>query len=182
MNKALGWILLLGGIVIIAIVVWGRTSTTKKTDIDYLHEAMLEQQAAEAAKAENAAALSQKVLVAPDACDSVTTGFIFNQCEREPDIGDDWPDWTEIANADEQTCMLAAFHQTNAHALAIRGEPHEVTVPDTNRMGRFISDVCGASLFTDGVDWGDQNVVATLLLNGFYADRAQSRVMPSQDY
>lgn len=49
-------------------------------------------------------------------------------------------------------------------------------------MGRFVSDLCTAAHWTDGIDYGDTDKPVSELIAGFYADRATSRVKPAQSY
>ena len=182
MNKSLPLTLILGGTAIAVLSWYGYSALQKPSDEEILRAAMQQEAERQAAAAEEADRLRQTALPAPAACQGVTTGFIYAICETEPDPGRDWPDWTALANAAEQACLTETFHQTNTHALAIRREQYEATQPDANRMGRFASDLCGASLFTDGVDWGDTDKPASTLIEGFYADRAESRFAPEQDY
>lgn len=182
MRSWMAAILILGGIAIAGIAWWGYSTVSKPSDVAALQDAILDQQAREREQAETAAALSTEILAAPDSCVGLTTAFIFNICELEPDPGADWPDWTTIASTAEQVCMVDALEATNAHAHAIQNVEHTPTDPTANQMGRFVSDVCTASLFTDGVDYGDETASASVLIDGFFADRATSRVKPGQDY
>ena len=182
MKKLFPWILILGGAAIAAIVIWGNSTVSEKSDAQILQEASLELQEKEQDARESAEALMKKVLSAPESCAGLSTAVVFAISDTEPDEGSDWPDWTKIANEAEQACLIDAFNQTNAHAFAIRGEVYETEAPDFNRISRFISDVSRASLFTDGVNYGDQDASLDTLITGFYADRAESRVRPSQSY
>jgi hypothetical protein len=49
-------------------------------------------------------------------------------------------------------------------------------------MGRFVSDLCSAALWTDGIDYGDTDKSLSDLIAGYYANRAESRVKPAQSY
>jgi hypothetical protein len=126
--------------------------------------------------------LRVKVLEAPQICMMATTKIVFDVVEGEPDPGGDWPDWTLNATPNERECIEEAFHQTNEHALKIRGEDYVRESLSINRSSRFISDVSRAALFTDGIDYGDSDASLYDLINGFYADRATSRFAPEQDY
>ena len=182
MKRFLPIFLILAGIAIGAIVFIGNKSVNQKTDAEYITEGLLEQQAAQQAAAEEAAALATKKLPAPNNCEGLTTGFIYEICETEPYGEEDWPDWRVIANDAEQACVLSAFHQTNKHAAAINGESYEGEAPNGNRVGLFLSDICGASLFTDGIDYGDADASASVLIAGFYAERSESRFKPGMGY
>lgn len=182
MKSKLALVLLLGGAAIGGITWWGYSTVSKPSDVEILQQAIFEQQERERQQAATAAELSAQVLTAPESCAGLTTAFIYAICETEPDPGADWPDWTNIATPAEQGCMIDAVEKTNAHAHAIQNVEHTPTEPTPNRMGNFISDVCTASLFTDGVDWGDTDAPASRLINGFFADRATSIFAPGQDY
>ncbi len=182
MKSKLPYVLLIGGIVIAGISWWGYQTVSTPTDTEVLHQAILDQHQRDLQQAENAAALSAQVLTAPESCAGLTTAFIFNVCDLEPDPGNNWPDWRTIASPAEQTCIVDALEKTNAHAHAIQNVEHTPADPTTNQAGRFISDVCTASLFTDGVDYGDADASASALIGGFFADRATSAVTPGHDY
>ena len=174
MKNWLPWVLILGGAAIAAIVYWGSTEVSKKSDAEILQEAIMSQRAAEEAARQSAEELSQKLLPAPASCAGLVTSVVFAVCDTEPYPEEDWPDWTLIASADEQACLVDAFHQTNAHAYEVRGETYDEEAPTGNRMGWFISAVCGASLFTDGVDYGAADASLSDLIAGFHAERAES--------
>ena len=182
MKRFLPIFLIVAGLAIAAITFYGNKTVNKKTDAEYITEGLLEQQAAQQAAAEEAAALATKKLPAPDNCEGLTTGFIYEICETEPYGEEDWPDWRLIANDAEQACVLSTFHQTNKHAAAINGETYDSADPNGNRVGLFLSDVCSASLFTDGIDYGDTDASASALISGFYAERSESRFKPGMDY
>ncbi len=183
MKKFLGAVLILGGVAIIGVIVWGKMNTSKVSDEQRLIDAALDLRAAEAERVQTAAELSAIALEAPETCNGLTTGFVYDFCEMEPDPGVDWPIWTEVSSPETHACVLDAFHRTNEHAFKIQGgEPYVADTPEPQRVARFISDICSASLFTDGVDWGDQDADLTTLINGYYVDRSQSRVTPGHDY
>ncbi len=182
MKTILPLILLLGGLAIAAIVWYGNKQTSTQSDDARLMEAILDQQDQARQDADRASRLMAQILPAPATCEGLMTQAVFSLCEMEPDIGNDWPDWKDAASSGEQACLLDAFHQTNAHAYEIRGETYDGADPDNNRMGRFVSDLCTASLWTDGIDYGDGDKSLSDLIAGYYADRATSRVKPAQSY
>lgn len=175
--------ILVTAVIVAAVIAWfANQRASQPSEAERVQEAMLDLQADERRKAERAEELMQMVLPAPESCDGLTTGFLFAICESEPDDFVSWPDWTQIANGAEQRCVLDSFHQTNAHAADIRGETYEPEPPENNRVTRFVSDLCTAALWTDGIDWGDKEASASDLVSGYYADRATSRVTPAQSY
>ena len=174
--------LILGAVVIAATVWLGSQNTKTASDAELIQEAILEQRAQEQQRLEAAARLMTKVLPAPASCEGLTTQFVYDICATEPDDLVSWPDWTQIAGPAQQACILDAFHQTNAHAFEIRGEVYDPAAPDNTRVTRFISDLCSASLWTDGIDYGDADKAVSDLVAGYYADRADSRVKPGQSY
>ena len=182
MKRFLPMFLILAGIAIGAIAFFGNKTVNQKSDAEYIAEGLQAQRDAEADKAAAIARLSALKLPAPTECEGLTTGFIYEICETEPYGEEDWPDWRLIADAEQQACVLAAFHQTNRHAASINGEVHVSADPNGNRVGVFLADICGASLFTDGIDYGDTDASASDLIAGFYAERSESRVRPGMDY
>ena len=167
----------------IAGVSWyGYRHVNKPSDDEILRDAILDYQQDQRDQAARAGELSKKVLSAPASCEGLTTGFVYAYCETEPDPGEDWEDWRQMFNMAQGTCVMDAFHQTNAHAFEIQGKPYNPVDPGVNRVARFVSDLCGASLWTDGVDWGDEDASLTTLINGYYADRATSIFKPGHDY
>ena len=125
-------------------------------------------------------ALYKEVLEAPASCEGLTTEFIYTTCDNEPDEG--WPEWKLYAADAEQACMLDTLHQTNAHAFAIQAKAYDAPEPSNASVANLIFDLCSASLFTDGIDYGDTDKPASKLIKGFYADRATSAVSPGHDY
>ena len=182
MKNILGAVLILGGLAILAIIWFGVNATSQKSDEERLLEAMYELRAAEEKAQAERDVLRAQVLEAPEICKQATTKIIFDIVEGEPDPGADWPDWRVQANGIEMECIREAFHQTNAHALKIRGEDYVRETLPINRSSRFISDVARAALWTDGIDYGDEDASLYDLINGFYADRAESTFQPEQDY
>jgi hypothetical protein len=178
MNKALPAILIFGGIAIGAISWLGYQAANTKSQDQILMEAMQ----AERQRQEDLIGLKKLVLTVPETCNKQTTGFIFAVCGQEPDAGKDWPDWTHQANSAEQTCMLDSFHVTNAHSRKLQGKDYTPETPPTNRISSFISDVCSASLFTDGINYGETDKPANILIKGYFVDRADSSVKPTFDY
>lgn len=178
MKNKLPIILILGGVLIAGITWIGSQNMDYKSDAQIIQEAIWKEQSAAA----EAAGLKTKVLSAPEECRSVTTKFIFDYAELEPDDFVSWPNWTDTANVVEQACILAALHQTNAHAFAIQRK--EYTRPDPSNLStaRFINDVSIASSWTDDVDYGDTDASAFALITGFYVDRAKSRLEPGKNY
>lgn len=183
MKSKLPLILILGGILIGAITWFGYQGVNKKSSEQILYEGIMEQRQAERDRLDEARRLASRPLTTPASCGGgVTTGFIFEICEGEPDPGADWPEWTEIATAEEQRCILDAFHQTNQLAFLIQDKEYSVETPSTNRVSNFISDLCTAALFTDGVDYGDSDAYAYYLVEGYYKDRSESAVAPGHEY
>ncbi len=182
MNKIWPVVLILGGVAIAAIVWLGMKSVNTKSDVELLHEAILEMQATEARQREEAVALMATVLPAPDSCAGVTTGIVFALCEGETEDGGPLPDWTMMASPAEQACILDTFHQTNEHAFTIRREAYDGAAPNDARLMAFVSDLCGAVLWSDGIGWGDTDSPLPALIDAFYVDRADSVVAPTQSY
>ncbi|HAE29059.1 MULTISPECIES: hypothetical protein [Hyphomonas] len=182
MKTLIPFILLICGLGLAAFVWYGNKRASEKSDEERVLEAVLEQQEQARAAQARAESLMSDILAAPAACDGLTTGTVFRLCEMEPDVGEDWPDLMATTSPKERTCLLDSFHQTNRHAFEIRSETYDGVDPDTNRMGRFVSDLCTAALWTDGIDYGDTDKPLSDLIAGFYADRATSRVKPAQSY
>ncbi len=182
MKTLIPFILVICGLGLAAFVWYGNKRADRASDEQRVLDAVLAQQEEARAAQERANALMTQVLPAPAACDGLTTGVVFGLCELEPDPGEDWPDWTDAASPAEQACLLEAFHQTNRHAYEIRRESYDGAAPDANRMGRFVSDLCTAALWTDGIEIGATDKPLSDLIAGFYADRATSLVAPSQSY
>nr|WP_321359843.1 hypothetical protein [uncultured Hyphomonas sp.] len=182
MKTLIPFILLICGIGLAAFVWYGNKRASEKSDEERVLEAVLEQQEAARAAQERASTLMAEILPVPPACDGLTSVTVFSLCEMEPDAGEDWPDLADTSTPKERACLLDSFHQTNAHAYEIRGESYDGIDPDANRMGRFVSDLCTAALWTDGIDYGDTDKPLSNLIAGFYADRATSRVKPAQSY
>ena len=182
MSKKLPLILIVGGLLVGGITWLGYTTVNKKSSDQVLLESMAEMRANERNEAEKRRELMDMVLVAPASCEGLNTKFLFDYMEYEPDPGGDWPDWTNLASQAEQSCILDAFHQTNVHAFKIQGKDYKKAAPGTNRVANFMSDVSRASLFTDGVNYGDPDASLEMLVNGYYADRATSAVAPGHDY
>ena len=182
MKYVIGAVLLLGGLAILAIIGFGVSATSEKSEEEKLLDAMFELRAAEEQAQAEREVLRTTVLGAPEICKQATTRIVFDVVEGEPDPGEDWPDWRGLANGIELECIREAFHQTNEHALKIRGEDYAREPLTINRSSRFISDVARAALWTDGIDYGDADASLYDLVNGFYADRAESLFKPEQDY
>ncbi len=182
MKTLVPFILLICGLGLAAFVWYGNKRASEVSDEQRVLDAVLEQQEAARAAQERANELMAQVLPAPAACDGLTTGTVFSLCEMEPDVGEDWPDLAAIASPQERACLMDTFHQTNAHAYEIRGESYDGADPDSNRLGRFTSDLCTAALWTDGIDYGDTDKPLSDLIAGYYANRAESRVKPAQSY
>lgn len=174
--------ILLGGIGLAAIMWLTHAPASAQSDEERILGVILDQRQQEQERREQAAELMKAVLPAPASCDGLTTQVVFDICATEPDPGGAWPDWKQVAAPAEQACLLGTFHQTNAHAFTIRGETYEAAVPDNNRMGHFVTDLCTAALWTDGIDYGDTDKPLPSLIEGYYAHRATSRVTPAQDY
>lgn len=182
MSKKLGAILVIGGLAIAGIIWAGQNAVSKKSDAEWIQEGLMEQrEAAERARVE-ALALSEKVLVAPESCAAAKTGVLYSFCDMEPYADKPWPSWADHADDAAQTCIKDAFHNTNAHAFAIQAKTYEISPIPNPRIANFISDLCSASLFTEGIDYGDRDKSVSDLINGFYADRAESSFAPRQDY
>ncbi|MEZ6000238.1 hypothetical protein [Hyphomonas sp.] len=182
MKTLVPFILVICGLGLAAFVWYGNKRASQVSDEQRVLDAVLEQQEAARAAQERASELMAEILPAPAACDGLTTGTVFSICEMEPYPGEDWPDWTAAASPAEQACLLDSFHQTNAHAYEIRSETYDGADPDANRMGRFVSDLCTAALWTDGIDYGDTDKSLSDLIAGYYTDRATSLVKPAQSY
>lgn len=182
MNNKLSFILILGGLTIAGIVWMGVTQTSKKSDAEYIQEGLQAQRAAQQEASKTRAELSAMVLIAPDACEGVKTKIFYDIVEGEPYSGNDWPDWTSFASPQEVSCILEAFYRTNEHAFKTQGKSYNREAPSIGRSSKFVLDVAGASLSTDGIDYGDTDKSAVDLLNGFYAERAESSYAPSRDY
>ena len=182
MKTLIPFILLICGLGLAAFVWYGDKHAAHQSDEERVLEAALEQQEQAREAQARAAALMSKALPAPASCDGLTTGAVFRLCEMEPDIGEDWPDLMATTSPAEQACLLDSFHQTNRHAYEIRSETYDGMDPDANRMGRFVSDLCTAALWTDGIDYGETDKSLSDLIAGYYAERATSRVKPAQSY
>lgn len=182
MKKLFAFLLILGGFGTAAIVFIGNKAVNTKSDAEYLQEGLMAQQEAAEQAAQTRAELMKVVLSAPNSCEGLKAGIVFETIEGEPDPGADWPDWTAIATPAEKACLIEAFHITNAHAFKIQGKDYVRNEPSINRSSNFISDLGSATLFTDGIDYGENDGSLSLLINGYFADRATSRVTPGHDY
>lgn len=182
MKNKMALLLVCGGVVIAGIAILGNSFVSKKSDAELIQEAIFEQNRIATEKRTSAAELSKKILQTPEACQGLTAKFIFDYGDLEPDDFVSWPDWTQTANPAEQDCIVAAFHKTNAHAFAIQGKEYAQGTPVNLSVANFISDIGSATLFTDGIDYGDPDASLFDLISGYFADRAESRVSPGHDY
>jgi hypothetical protein len=182
MKTLIPFILLICGLGLAGFVWYGNKRAAEVSDEQRVLDAVLEQQEEARAAQERANTLMSQTLPVPAACDGLMTATVFSLCEMEPDVGEDWPDLAATSSPKERACLLDTFHQTNAHAYDIRGESYDGVDPDSNRMGRFVSDLCSAALWTDGIDYGDTDKSLSDLIAGYYANRAESRVKPAQSY
>jgi len=181
MKSKLPLILVLGGLIIAAIVWFGNKSVNQKSDVEYIQEGLMAQREAAESEAQTKRELSATVLKAPNICRDIRAGIFFEVVDTEPDSGD-WPDWRQIASPDEVKCIMAAFHRTNAHAFKIQGKDYDRKRPSANQAANFISDVAVATLDTDGIDYGDVDGSAFVLINGYFAARAKSSFQPGNEY
>jgi len=164
-------------------ITWfGSQYASQKSDDQVLQEAMNDLANQQEVAAAEAANLAAKVLTAPAECQGVTTKFVFDYVGLEPDDFVSWPNWTDTASATDQACILAAFHQTNAHAFAIQGQDYVKSDPPNLSVARFVEDLSSAALWTDDVEYDDPNASAFALISGYYVDRAESATKPAQDY
>ena len=182
MSKKLPIVLIVGGLVIGGLSWLGYQQMNKKSDDEILMDAAMDLMQQQRHAEEERSTLMTKVLSAPEECEGVKTAIVFQIIEGEPDIGKDWPDWTDFATPKERRCIMTAFHQTNEHAFRIQGKEYKRRKLDINRTSKFISEVATAALFTDGVSFGDEDSSLVTLIDGYFADRATSRTKPGYDY
>jgi hypothetical protein len=181
LQKILPIALILGGVVIAMTVGIGIKTVNSRSEAEIILDTIHEQRFSDAQQADDAAHLMAMILPTPESCAGLSTRFVFRICDGEPNEGRPWPDWKELLEPEEQTCILSAFHQTNAHAYRIRGEEYVGLVPRNERVSAFVSDLCSAVLWADHMSWGDERPLSELI-NAFYADRAESMATPKRSY
>ncbi|NND59816.1 MAG: hypothetical protein HKN49_06060 [Gammaproteobacteria bacterium] len=182
MKKALPVILIVGGIVIAAITYFGYRAANKTSDVEVLQRAIIQQQLDEERKAADLGKLGKQPLQPPAECADVTTAIFFNLCELEGDAGAPEPDWTSAASAPEQVCILAALHRTNEHAYRLQQRQYGDEQRAAARAIDFACDVAAATLYAEGIGYGDTDARAVDLLTAFFAERTESHYGPRRSY
>ncbi|WP_340691835.1 hypothetical protein [Hyphomonas sp.] len=181
MKKILPIALVLGGAAIALIVGVGIKMTNTRSDAEIILDTIHEERALDTRQADDAAVLTATILPTPESCIGLSTRFVFRICDGEPSAGNLWPDWTSVTAPEERTCILGAFHQTNAHAHRIQGSRYDMAEPDNERVSAFVSDLCAAVLWADHMRWGDDKPLGELM-DAYYADRAESMIAPKHSY
>lgn len=168
--------LILGGLIIGGIVIFGSRYASLKSDDQILQEAIWEQSRREDEQQKSAAELIKTVLPTPESCANLKAGFVFDYLDLEPDDLVSWPDWTLHATPAEQTCVLDALHTTNTQAYTLQGREYVIETPSNKSVVRFLDAVGSATLTTEGINYGDPNVPMDLLVGGYFVERTEMRL------
>ena len=182
MSKKLPAILIIGGVVIGAIALFGFRSVNKPSDAELLNQAILDAQAAQRATAARLDEQRKQVLTPPAECESITTRMFFDICETEPYPGQTPPPWNQGLSEAEQKCMLETLHATNDHAFALQQQEYGREPPSDMGVIYFACDVAAATLHADGIGYGDLDASAPELLAAFHRDRASTYYGPERSY
>lgn len=182
MGKKLPAILIIGGIAIAAISIYGYRIVNTPSDAEYLAQAMRDSQAAAQAAQAEIAALRKKVLPVPPDCEPVTTRIFFETCDKEPDEGQTPPPWHVGLSEVEQRCLTGALHATNRHAFALKRQEYLAESPSDMAAIFFACDVASATILNPAIPYGTPDAAATDLLSSFFSERATTHYGPERTY